>query len=218
MEGAKRAHLMRAKEKYDDESTDTPGSFEEFFSGQYVDEYGAESKKSPSRDVNKEVVDRYVGYLASTRANDDGGMPGLLGKVQSAEKMPFPENNKEDELLVAKILEAVHSEVIQNDIRKYLQSSPKNTVQAVSETAANVALKTATEIQKQREITDEAESAVLTIALEELWTMAANMGMKKVPPEVVDNSLTVAAGIYNKMDEGLNNQEQPQQVMGGGMA
>ncbi len=206
-ERIKKAHLKRAREQYNDEGKETPGSFEEFFQGQYTDEYGSENKKE---NPNSKVIKRYLGYLANTREGDRQEQPGLLGKVQTEGKGAYPANAEEDNHLLHQIMKFIHSEQIQGDIAKTLKTSPDNLTQVIAEISANIAAKLIFEVKKQRQVDDDAESAVLTIATEELFTMAKNMGMKKIAPDMVQNALRIGAGIYNQMEEGMKaNQGQP---------
>lgn len=201
-ENIKKAHIKRAMEQYNDEGKDTPGDFSEFFQNQYVKEYEEESKTAkPKKDQNAAVIDRYESYLASSRKNVDQETPGLLSRVQTEDKGPYPANPEEDEHLVAQIMKFLHSEEIQDSIAKMLKTSKGNITESIAQIAANMALKLVYEIRKQRDVTDDGESAILTIIVEDLWTIARRMGMKRVPQEAVRNSVRVAGSIYNQMEE-----------------
>jgi hypothetical protein len=213
-ENIKRAHLARAREMYENPETETPGTFEEFFSGQYVDEYGKENQKKKSG--NRDAIDRYLGYLANTRGQDMQEEPGLLGRVQVKGKGPYPANQEEDRHLLHQVMKFVHGEEIQNSIGKLLESSPEGLVDVVASTAANVSAKLIHEIRKNREVAEETESSMVTIVAEELWTMAKNMGMKEITPELVTNSIRIAGNTYNQLEEQMKSAQQqpPEQVQG----
>lgn len=208
-ERVKKAHLRRAKEQYDDESTETPGSFEEFFTNQYAEEYGGSNKKE---DPNAKVIKRYMGYLAGARGSDEQEQPGVLGHVQTEGKGPYPANPDEDRDLVDTLMKSLHSEMILDSVYKQLKTSPGKTAEAISGISANFSLRAISEIRKQREITDEAETAIITMVTEDLWTVARVLGMKNVNPEFVENSTRVAAEMYNKMEDEMKMaQQRPQQ-------
>lgn len=210
-EQAKMAHLARAKENYDNPETDTPGSFEEYFAGQYVDEYGAESKK---QDPNSKKIDQYMAMLAKTREGESQEQPGLLSKVQNAQKGPYPMNKKEDDHLLQQILKFVYHDDIRKSIFQLLKSSPENLAQKISETAANLAAKLVIEMRKLRPVNEATEAVVIRIAIEELWTIARNMGLKKVPPRAVQGSFIMARKMFDQIEEqmGTRTAQQPQQI------
>lgn len=210
-ERIKRAHLARAKENFDNPETDTPGTFPEYFSGKYVEEYGKESQKQEGGPSTK-VIKRYLSNLAGTREKDREERPGLLSKVQTEGKGSYPADAEEDKHLVHQIMKFIHSEEIQGNIAQLLKSSPDRLVSVIAETGSNLAAKLIFEIRKQREVTEEAESVILTIAIQELWMIARRMGMKNIDPDIVKNSIRVASKMYNQMEEQMKMaQQQPQQ-------
>jgi hypothetical protein len=205
-EKIKKAHLKRALQMWEDPEQDTPGeSFEEFFQGGYV-EGVSKSAKHPS----DRVILGYEKRLAKTRKKDHQQEPGLLSRVQQDAKGPYPENPEEDRHLVLQLMKFIHSEGRHGDIVKMLKTAKDSIVKAISEIAANVAAKIIFEVRKQREVTEDTEGVVVQIVLEEIWTIAKNLGMKSVSPELVKNSYHVARGIFDQMEQQLKTRQQPQ--------
>ena len=89
MDNIKKAHLKRAKEIYEDPDKETPGEFEEYFANQYVEEYAKEEG-----DINGKVIKRYLKMLQMARGGEIQPTQGLLGKVESEEKGPYPANRQ----------------------------------------------------------------------------------------------------------------------------
>ena len=205
----KQAHLRRAKELYNDESIETPGSFEEYFQGQYVDEYSKSGGEK--KNVNKATNDRYLAMLAQARGNERAETPGLLSEIQGGNKGPYPANKKEDDHLLEQIMKFLYSDKIQDSIFQMMKSAKKNLAELISQTAAGIAGRIIFEVRKRREVTEPVEKAVLRIATEELWTIARNFGLKKIPKQVVGNSLLVAQGMFDQLEKQLKGAPQPQQ-------
>lgn len=203
----KMMHLRKAKEAFDNPETDTPGTFEEFLQGQYSDEYEKSNKKV---NPNKKVVDRYRGYLAQSRPKETKEAPGLLGFVEKEGKGPYPANSEEDTHLIKNIMTFLHSDEMNKNIAKQLAGDSSKITESIAQVAANVALRLISEIRKQREVSDEGETAIVTIIAEDLWTVAKSLGMKRVPQEFVMNSVDVAGKIYNQLEEQMQTGQQEQ--------
>lgn len=192
-----KAHLQRAKEKYDGPDE----GFQEYFKNEYVPQYVEEEKGQKKGVSNTQAIDKYAAMLAAARDNQEiPEQPGLLQAIQKPQKGPYPANSEEDDHLLEQLMKFIYLPKVRDSIFKMLKSAKKNLGQLIAQTAATAAAKIIFEARKHREVTEPTEEAILRICVEELWTITKNLGLKTIPKQIVESNYMVAQGMFDKME------------------
>ena len=125
----------------------------------------------------------------------------------------YPANEEEGKQLVANVINMIHSEQITNSLVETLKQGQQNPIETIGQLGAMLTLKVVSGIEKetQRDIPPETELGILSMSIEELFTIASNFGLQ-ADEEMVRNAVQVGSGIFNKMQ---SQQGKPQAMRGG---
>ena len=141
----------------------------------------------------------------------------MFDEYGAPQKGPYPESEKEVEELVANVVKFVHSDAVSQSIVEALKGGQSKPIESIAYLAAPMAVKVVQTIEKDtgRDIPGETELGVLSIVVEELFTISANMGLQ-VSEDMVANAVQISTGLYNKLisPQPQGPQGQPQQPQG----
>ena len=137
-----------------------------------------------------------------------------ISEQQSAES--YPATEEERDTLISQVLDLIHSEQTSDTLVQFMKTAGESPVEPIAKMASQITSKVITSIEQQtnRDVTGDTELAVLSMAVEELSTIATNFGVN-FSPEMVQNSIQIGAQMFNQLmqgtKEGQRSQQQPPQ-------
>lgn len=122
----------------------------------------------------------------------------MLGE-QANNTQPFPATEEEVEKLVTQVINFVHDKAVMDSVMKVFSSGRDRLQEAIAQIATGMVIKVVAEIEDQtsRDILPDTELGILSMIIEELYTVATNYG-NKVSPEEVQNTIQIASSMYNQ--------------------
>lgn len=127
---------------------------------------------------------------------------------------PYPADETERDTLISQVLNLIHTEKTSDSLVSFLKTAGDSPIEPIAKMGAQLTLKTVRSIESQtgRDIPGDTELGILSMAIEELATIATNFGVS-FTPEMIENSVQIGAQMYNQMmgQDTRGQQQQPPQ-------
>jgi hypothetical protein len=129
---------------------------------------------------------------------------------------PYPATEEERDTLISQVLDLIHTEETSNSLVKFMKNAGESPIEPIAKMASQITAKTVKSIENQtkRDVPGDTELAILSMATEELATIATQFGAN-FTPEMIQNSVQIGAQMFNQMmgqmQEGQRGQQEAPQ-------
>lgn len=115
---------------------------------------------------------------------------------------PYPATEEEGKKLVANIIKFLHSDKVRKSLVTTLKEGQDQPIETIARLGAMATMQAIKSLEKsvKRDIPSQTELGALSMIVEELATMATQMGFKATP-EMVQEMIQIGSNLYNQMLE-----------------